>query len=72
MNVECIGFKSEFSQSEIDAFAKANDLTVTYCPWHPVPEYRMFRTGTLLSRNDEYPCGLVIVDENMKARPFAP
>jgi hypothetical protein len=32
----------------------------------------MFKTGSLLSRNDEYPSGLVIVDEKGNPHPWTP
>lgn len=53
---------------KIDVWAKANSMTVTYADWHPKPEYRMFKTGTLLSRNSEYPSGLILI--NQKGIPY--
>lgn len=50
--------------------AKANGMTVTYAPWHPKPGYTFFKTGSLLSRNEDYPSGLVIVDEKGVPHPF--
>lgn len=47
--------------AEMDSYGKANGLTVVFAPWHPNPEYRVFKTGSLLSRNEEFPSGLVIV-----------
>jgi len=52
------------THAEMDAYGKANGLTVTFAPWHPNPQYRIFKTGSLLSRNDEYPSGLIIVNDN--------
>lgn len=49
--------------AEMDAYGKANGMTVVFAPWHPNPQYRIFKTGSLLSRNEEYPSGLVIVNE---------
>lgn len=54
----------------IDAWAKTNNKTVVYASWHPVPEYRVFDTGSLLSRNEEYPSGLILVDEKGRPKPF--
>ena len=56
--------------SQMDLFGKANRMTVVFAPWHPNPEYRIFETGSLLSRNDEYPSGLVIVEKNGKPYPW--
>jgi hypothetical protein len=58
--------------AEMDAYGKANGMTVTYAAWHLNPEYRMFKTGSLLSRNDDYPSGLVIVDEKGNPHPWTP
>jgi hypothetical protein len=52
---------------EMDVYGKTNQMTVVFAAWHPNPQYRCFKTGSLLSRNDEYPSGLVIVDD--KGRP---
>lgn len=54
----------------LDTWGKTNDMTVTYAPWHPNPEFRVFKTGSLLSRNDEYPSGIVIVPEPRKGDPY--
>jgi len=56
--------------AQMDAYGKANNVTVTFAPWHPAPEYRMFPTGSLLSRNEEYPSGLVIVGDDGTPRPW--
>jgi hypothetical protein len=56
--------------AEMDAYGKANGLTVVFAPWHPHPEYRRFKTGSCLSRNDEYPSGLVIVNERGVPHPW--
>lgn len=57
-------------QAGIDQWAKANGLTVTYADWHPNPEYRAFKTGSLLSRNEGFPSGLVLVDNKGIPHPF--
>jgi hypothetical protein len=56
--------------AEMDAYGKANSLTVVFAPWHPNLEYRIFKTGSLLSRNEEYPSGLVIVNERGAPQPW--
>lgn len=48
---------------KIDKDAKEKNLTIVYAPWHITPEFRVFKTGTLLSRNSEYPSGLIILDK---------
>jgi hypothetical protein len=55
---------------EMDAFGKANGMSITYAPWHPHPKYRQFKTGSLLSRNEDYPSGLVIVDDQGHPHPW--
>lgn len=60
----CLGLPAEDDKhADMDAFGKANGLTVVFAPWHPNPKYVIFKTGSLLSRNEEYPSGLVIVNE---------
>lgn len=59
----CVSIKSDNLHGKMDEYGKNHGVTVVFCPWHPNPEYRMFKTGTLCSRNDEYPSGLVIVNE---------
>jgi hypothetical protein len=64
----CTGIYSDDSKhEEMDQYGKLNGLTVTFAAWHPNPEYRIFETGSLLSKNDlypsGYPSGLVIVDD---------
>lgn len=65
MNEEtCISSVGLFDRhSQADAFGKKHGLTITFSPWHPVPEYRVFETGSLLSRNEDYPSGLCVIDE---------
>lgn len=52
---------------QIDAWAKANEQTVVFAPWHPKPDFRIFKTGSLLGRNELYSSGLVLV--NHKGNP---
>lgn len=61
----CISLSVENTDlhSYYDEYGKENEVTITYSPWHPNPSYRIFKTGTLGSRNEEYPSGLIIVDE---------
>jgi hypothetical protein len=60
----CLGLSTEGDKhAEMDAYGKANRLTVVFAPWHLNPQYQIFKTGSLLSRNEEYPSGLVIVNE---------
>lgn len=59
-----------FKHAEMDAYGKANGMTVTFATWHPNPQYVIFKTGSLLSRNDQYPSGLVIVDERGTPNPW--
>jgi hypothetical protein len=72
MNADtCIAIPADDNRhAEMDAYGKANGLTVTYAAWHPNPQYRMFKTGSLLSKNDKYPSGLVIVDEKGNPHPW--
>lgn len=58
--------------AEMDAYGKAHGMTVTFAPWHPNPQYRIFKTGTLLSGNEQYPSGLVIVNERGIPEPWKP
>lgn len=58
--------------ADVDAWGKREGMTVTFAPWHPDAEYICFKTGTLLSRNDKYPSGLVIVDEQGNPEPWTP
>lgn len=53
---------------EMDNFGKTNMMTVIFAPGHPNPSYRTFKTGSLLSKNDLYPSGLVIVDEKLNTK----
>lgn len=58
----CISTRTDGNKhAEMDAHGKANGLTIVFAAWHPRPEYRIFKTGSLLSRNEEYPSGLVIL-----------
>lgn len=67
----CISTRTDGSKhAEMDAYGKANFLTVVFAPWHPNPEYRIFKTGSLLSRNEEFPSGLVIVNERGAPQPW--
>lgn len=67
----CLGIPTAVNRhDEMDAYGKSNGLTVTFAPWHPNPQYRIFKTGSLLSRNEEYPSGLVIVDDRGTPRPW--
>jgi hypothetical protein len=60
----CIGVRGlENNHLAMDSYGKANNMTVTFAAWHPNPEYRMFETGKLLSSNERYPIGLIVVDE---------
>lgn len=61
----------EERHAERDAHGKQNGLTIVYAPWHSNPSYLSFKTGSLLSRNDEYPSGLVIVDQTGKPSPWS-
>lgn len=75
-NCEVVGAPGKISPAKMDAFGKANGLTVVFAPWHPVPEYRVFKTGSLLSKNELYPSGLVLVEvdsegRNPTPRPYA-
>lgn len=47
----------------MDEYGKTNGMTIVFAAWHPNPQYRIFKTGSLLSRNEEYPSGLIMVDE---------
>jgi hypothetical protein len=56
--------------SYMDAFGKSKGMTVVFATWHPEPGYTVFKTGSLLSRNEEYPSGLVLVDERGVPHPW--
>lgn len=56
---------SQETHTKVDAWAKSNRMTVTYADWHPNPEYRAFRTGSLLS-------GLILIDSKGNPSPFKP
>jgi len=62
--------KSDKDHEKMDLYGKQNNITIVYAAWHPNPVYRMFKTGTLLSRNKEYPSGLVIVNEKGNPYPY--
>lgn len=67
----CVAIRTEtMSHDEFDAFGKMSGLTITYAAWHPNPEYRMFMTGSLASRNEKYPSGLVIIDDKGNPHPY--
>lgn len=67
----CLGVKTEGDKhAEMDAYGKSNSLTVVFSPWHLNPEYRIFKTGSLLSRNEEYPSGLIIVNQRGEPHPW--
>ena len=67
----CVSIKTDtITHDEYDAYGKMNGLTITYAEWHPHPEYRIFKTGTLLSRNDKYPSGLIIIDNRGNPIPY--
>jgi len=67
----CISTQTDGSKhAEMDAYGKANGMTVVFAPWHPNPEYRIFKTGSLASRNEKYPSGLVIVNERCAPQPW--
>ena len=72
MKNTCIAIRanSEVDHEKMDTWGKQNNMTVVYSPWHPNPDYRVFKTGTLLSRNNEYPSGVVIVDDKGKTHPY--
>ena len=60
------------NHAEMDTYGKANGMTVVFAPWHPNTEYRIFKTGSLLSRNEQYPSGLVIVNDKEEPTPWVP
>lgn len=67
----CIGIPSIGDKhQEMNEFGKANGMTVVFAPWHPNPEYRLFKTGSLLSRNEQYPSGLVIVEKDGQPKQY--
>lgn len=67
----CLNFVPTEENHEVaHNICKKRNLTAVYCAWHPEPSYRVFRTGSLLSRNEEYPSGLVIVDESGTPTPW--
>lgn len=69
--MSCIAVKADqFKHKQMHEFGLKTNQTVVYAGWHPSPEYRMFTTGSLLSRNDEYPSGLVIVEKNGNPTPW--
>lgn len=72
MRNTCLGLptKAPDKHAEMDEYGKANGLTVVFAPWHLNPEYRIFKTGSLLSRNERYPSGLVIVNERGTPLPW--
>lgn len=63
---------SQETHTKVDAWAKSNRMTVTYADWHPNPKYRAFRTGSLLSHNEGYPSGLILIDSKGNPSPFKP
>lgn len=67
----CVAFGvGSLNHPSIDAWAKDKGMTVVFAEWHPNPEYRIFKTGSLLSRNDDYPAGLVFVNEDGTTKRF--
>ena len=56
--------------AQMDGYGKAHGLTVTFAPWHPKPEYVLFKTGDLASGNEGFPSGLVIVNERGEPHPW--
>lgn len=61
---------SEAYVAGLDAWGKTNGMTIVYAPWHQNPEFRIFKTGSLMTRNNEYPSGIVIVPEPRKGDPY--
>jgi hypothetical protein len=67
----CLGLPTEGDKhAEMDAYGKSNGMTVVFASWHLNPQYRIFKTGSLLIRNEEYPSGLVIVNERGAPQPW--
>jgi hypothetical protein len=67
----CVGIQADhFTHKQMHELGLKTNQTIVYAAWHSSPEYRVFPTGSLLSRNEEYPCGLVIVDEKGKPTPW--
>ncbi len=64
ITIDCISFPNEEKHhSEWDSWGKENNMTVVFAPWHPNPEYRVFKTGSLLSKNEQYPSGLIVIND---------
>lgn len=57
----CLSIQTSRDFEQIDRWAKANEQTVTFAPWHPEPSFRIFKTGSLMCRNELYPSGLILV-----------
>lgn len=55
------------SHQQMDSYGKELGFTVVHAPWHPNPDYRIWKTGSLegatKSDRENFPSGLVIVDE---------
>ena len=62
---------TEETHAKWHAFGIEHRMTITYAPWHSRPEYRMFATGSLLSRNEEFPSGLVLVWDDGTPVPYS-
>lgn len=55
---------------ELDKLVKDNKLTIVCTVWNQELEYRVFATGSLFSRNEEYPRGLVLIDAKGNPKPW--
>jgi hypothetical protein len=71
ITVDCIAVPTNGDRhSEMHQYGLANSYTIVFAAWHPNCQYRIFKTGSLLSKNDLYPSGLVIVDEHAQPHPY--
>jgi len=70
----CIAFSAgppdKLAFAMMDEYGKRNNKTVVYASWHPNPEYRISEGGSFGRRNDEFPIGLIIVDDKGIPHPW--
>ncbi len=67
----CLGgsFFLDCSGKQIDEYGKKYKLTIV-CHEDCKNDYRIFKTGSLLSENEYYPSGLVTVGKKLKERKY--
>lgn len=72
-NGGCISFgiTDESRHEEMDKWGKETGICVVYAPWHPNPEYRIHKAGTLCCHDShKFTAGLIIMGEDTIPQPY--